>query len=673
MTQSLSNMQNGVATRSQRRSGQVAQPPPLPAEVNAREQLAAFPPSNEDFRSQEAVDGTTLPIAPPPEVSMLNLSDFSTRHFMHSVAAKLPILQDNPSALQVATWLDTTVKIFCSDLPEAGSNHFANMLLGKLPYDKWGFLVQEGLTTVHGAVSFDALKEILFRCISGPSFVHQLENAYNALEQGAAERPSEFLHRLTNLHQYLLQFGHGRLCNALEVNTLLQKSNETTRKFLNRHLIQMQDSQQVASFQSCKEFLAKNEAAIARKYDQQQDQDVTAPNPCDINYMGTQRDRFRRNRFKGHIDHGVYPHGSYQQPHKPYRRRGHWQQRRDFQRRPSFRGRRPYYNNGPRQHQRYQRPYSQQGRFRQQAMAVTDQPATANFSAPTEASPVSSFWSMQPSTAICSVPGNKGAIFLAHCGSHPMRIMLDTGCNTDLPLISPSFVKNFNLKTTPVENKRFTNVLGEPGPVVNQKCDLNVQYQGFSDNKPVTLRETLTAFVHPCAQVDMILNLRYAIEKGITLHHHAFSYQRKGQHIQIPFLKQNNTAMTAMVDSQILSYEEVVEQADTFHEDLDSYGLICITQADSDVLPDQSCVVTNPAHKEDPMEGMIIGTTDPRARQILSQNADYIRKDRLLQLPPSRGADDIELALKKGARPPKLPWLTIRDGILGYWFIGLSV
>ena len=63
----------------------------------------------------------------------LDMSDLATRHFLHSVAAKLPILQENPSALQVATWLDSTVKIFCSDLPEAGSHHLANMLQGKLP------------------------------------------------------------------------------------------------------------------------------------------------------------------------------------------------------------------------------------------------------------------------------------------------------------------------------------------------------------------------------------------------------------------------------------------------------------------------------------------------------------------------------------------------------------
>ena len=506
------------------------------------------------------------------------------------------------------------------------------------------------MTSSQSAISFEKLTETLFHCISGPSFVQQLEDAYNEMDQGAVERPSDFLHRLTNLHQYLLQFGHGRITSQLEVNTLVQKSNGITRKFLNKHLIHMQDSQQAVSFDSCKAFLAKNEAAIARKYDQQQE-DTPTENPCDVNYTDNNRGHFRNNRHK---EQGRrYDNRAPFAPRGHYKRRGHWQQRQAFHRRFSSQGRRPFYNHGQRSRRgHYYNNHRHPRNYNHQAIAMTDQTPQAD-------TPVSTFWDMQPATAICSVPGNKGAVFLAHCGTQPMKIMLDTGCNTDLPLVSPSFVKHLNLETTTVADKRFTNVLGEPGPVVNRTCAINFYYRGFSANKPMIIRESLTAFVHPCAQVDMILNLRYATEKGITLHPQSFSYRRRGQWLNIPFLKHVNASMAALVEPHLLTYEELVDETDMFTDDIDSYDLICLNATNLGMTSNESCAATIPLQKENPMDGMKIGTTDPRARRLLLQAADYIRKDKKLQLPPSRGADDIELVLKPGARPPKLPWRTM--------------
>jgi transposase InsO family protein len=215
------------------------------------------------------------------------------------------------------------------------------------------------------------------------------------------------------------------------------------------------------------------------------------------------------------------------------------------------------------------------------------------------------------------------------------------------------------LETIKVDDKRFTNVLGEPGPVVNRKCAINFYYRGFCGNKPMIVRESLTAFVHPCAQVDMILNLRYAQEKGIRLHPQSFSYRKRGQNIKIPFIKNVQASMAALVEPHLLTYEEFMEESDKLTKDLTSYALISLTTTELSVTSDQSCILTTPTQTEDPMDGMQLGIQDPRARQLLIQFADYIRKDRKLQLPPSRGTDDVELVLKKGARPPKLPWRTL--------------
>lgn len=55
--------------------------------------------------------------------------------------------------------------------------------------------------------------------------------------------------------------------------------------------------------------------------------------------------------------------------------------------------------------------------------------------------------------------------------------MLDTGRNTEL--ISPYFVKKIQLQTTPGDSRKFTNVLGQAGPVVTQQCSCNLQYEDF--------------------------------------------------------------------------------------------------------------------------------------------------------------------------------------------------
>lgn len=64
MTQSLSNVQNGVITRRQRRSGQQRQEGPAvvqpPSEVNATELIAQNPHQNEVIPSLEVSNGTTL-------------------------------------------------------------------------------------------------------------------------------------------------------------------------------------------------------------------------------------------------------------------------------------------------------------------------------------------------------------------------------------------------------------------------------------------------------------------------------------------------------------------------------------------------------------------------------------------------------------------------------------
>ena len=224
-------------------------------------------------------------------------------------------------------------------------------------------------------------------------------------------------------------------------------------------------------------------------------------------------------------------------------------------------------------------------------------------------------------------------------------------------MLSPAFVKQHNLQTTTVQEKRFTNVLGEPGPTVNRKCTINLQYSGVCDNKPITIRETIDAFVHPCAHVDLILNLRYAIEKGITLHSHAFSYLKNGQKIQIPFATQDHQVMAALVEAPILSYDELMDQ-DKLLKDIDSYTLVCITQSQvpHERHDNHACLTTVSSQIENPMDGINISIADIRAKQLLSQNLDRIKKDRVLQLPPSRGDDDVELKLIKGAKPPKIGW-----------------
>ena len=648
MTQSLSNVQNGVLTRRQRRGGQqrqgrqVGQPI---SEVNATELIAQNPHQNEVIPSLEVSSGPTLSTRANWANVTLDETNLHTRQFHNSVASNMPDLPENPSAVQVADWLDDTVKIFQAKLPEAGPHLLANMLTGKIPSKQWSLLVRKGLTIPQPDESFDKLSEHLFRNICGTGFLEKLRAAFNALEQGAKERPSEFIQRLTTLHQYLIHFGNGTIVQELDYNTLIEKSNSITRKALKKHLVQLQSQGELPSFDSCQEYLEMNEAVIEEKYKTLSE--TPQDSPCDINYTGQYGNRYRNNR------RGAQPRRYTPRPFSSFRghqqQRGHWQQRRNFQRRPQFQGRRSSYANYQRfRGHSYSKPRHFDRRMPHSTVAAT---------VPSEIPEVSTFWSMQPSAAICSVPGNKGAVFRAQCGSQTIKVMLDTGCNTDLPLLSPAFVKQHNLQTTTVQEKRFTNVLGEPGPTVNRKCTINLQYSGVCDNKPITIRETIDAFVHPCAHVDLILNLRYAIEKGITLHSHAFSYLKNGQKIQIPFATQDHQVMAALVEAPILSYDELMDQ-DKLLKDIDSYTLVCITQSQvpHERHDNHACLTTVSSQIENPMDGINIGIADIRAKQLLSQNLDRIKKDRVLQLPPSRGDDDVELKLIKVAKPPKIGW-----------------
>ena len=337
MTQSLSNVQNGVLTRRQRRGGQqrqgrqVGQPI---SEVNATELIAQNPHQNEVIPSLEVSSGPTLSTRANWANVTLDETNLHTRQFHNSVASNMPDLPENPSAVQVADWLDDTVKIFQAKLPEAGPHLLANLLTGKIPSKQWSLLVRKGLTIPQPDESFDKLSEHLFRNICGTGFLEKLRAAFNALEQGAKERPSEFIQRLTTLNKYLIHFGNGTIVQELDYNTLIEKSNSITRKALKKHLVQLQSQGELPSFDSCQEYLEMNEAVIEEKYKTLSE--TPQDSPCDINYTGQYGNRYRNNR------RGAQPRRYTPRPFSSFRghqqQRGHWQQRRNFQRRPQFQG-----------------------------------------------------------------------------------------------------------------------------------------------------------------------------------------------------------------------------------------------------------------------------------------------------------------------------------------------
>ncbi len=324
MTQSLSNGQNGVLTRRQRRGGQQRQEGQVGqhiSEVNATELIAQNPHQNGVIPSLEVSSGPTLSTRANLANITLDETNLNTRQFHNSVASKMPDLPENPSAVQVADWLKDTVNIFQAKLPEAGPHLLASLLTGKIPSEQWSLLVHKGLTIPQPDESFDKLSEHLFRNICGTGFLEKLRVAFNALEQGAMERPSAFLRRLNTLHQYLIQFGNGTLVQELDYNTLIEKSNSTTRKALKKHLVQKQGQREVPSFVSCTEYLEMNEVVIEDKYAKLSE--TPQDSPCDINYAGQYGDRYRNNR-RG-AQHRRYTPRTFPSFRGNQQQRGHWQ------------------------------------------------------------------------------------------------------------------------------------------------------------------------------------------------------------------------------------------------------------------------------------------------------------------------------------------------------------
>lgn len=208
-------------------------------------------------------DGNTPQREKVEEEPVFNKNDFSARLFLLSVSNNLPVLQDNPSAVQVALWLDCTVYKFQFTLPEGRSYHLASMLLSRIPLIKWRCLEKQGLTRPESDCSFETFKKHVFKCVSGPSYVKQLQKAYAELKQQPKENPSGFLQRLSEVHRYLYQYGNG-LVNDEEVGviSLREKCNMVTGKFLDKHIY----GQGSVSFKSCSEYLFEQEWNIIEAY-----------------------------------------------------------------------------------------------------------------------------------------------------------------------------------------------------------------------------------------------------------------------------------------------------------------------------------------------------------------------------------------------------------------------
>ncbi len=379
----LHQVQTGPSTCSQRRHD--GAPPPPKGEVNSMEQLATRPLLDEGVPDKN----TTPELISPMDTTFVLRDWVKTQRFLSYVAGKLPVLQADPTIVQVVSWLDRTVDLFCGEVTGGRPHHLAGMLWEKLPSSDFDALVAQGLTSPSFVGSFDDLKEHILKCVCGPSFAYQLLQARYSIKQGPTEPASEFLRRLTQVHRYLYQFGNGQETEQISASTVWSLANSNTKDVIEEYFRKMVASKERSSFEGFQEYLCKQDPALARKYEAHQATNANG-GPCS-DVMATHDFRNHNTRGRG---------GSYR-GHRG-RGRGRGRHHNDDSERQngyghSHRGRGyGYGNRGNKRHSDNSRNDEKSHRHKKknknrQYYAAATLPCQSN-----EEEPVSIYWSMHP-------------------------------------------------------------------------------------------------------------------------------------------------------------------------------------------------------------------------------------------------------------------------------------